>query len=169
LEIILSKIGLIVEKFIKIKEYENCNIELEKIITILNNFYLDFSEIKSTYINFFIKFIYFCLTKLKFDVEFKMRKKLISQFFGYVFDIIQNYEKFEKTLNLPEDFTKLIEIVIIFLKSYGRASIEDIFIVFKMTGVVIKKIQNENSKNISFMQLSMIYFLISFICTMILT
>jgi hypothetical protein len=169
LDRVLSKIILVIEKFLKTKEYEICNIELEKIITILNNFYIDFSEIKITYLDFYIKFIYLCLTKTKFEVEFKIRKKLITQFFGYLFDIIQNYPKYEKVLNLPEDFIKLIEIIIIFLKNFGKASIEDIFIVFKMTGVVIKKINNENSKNISFMQLSLIYFLVSFICPIILS
>jgi hypothetical protein len=113
--------------------------------------------------------MYLCITKTKFDVEFKIRKKLITQFFGYLFDLIQNYQIYEKVLNLPEDFIKLIEIIIIFLKNFGKASIEDIFIVFKMTGVVIKKINNENSKNISFIQLSYVYFLVSFICPIILS
>ena len=37
LDRVLSKIILVIEKFLKTKEYEICNIELEKIITILNN------------------------------------------------------------------------------------------------------------------------------------
>jgi hypothetical protein len=179
LEVVLSKIIFILDKFIKKPNYEIYNIEFEKIISILNNFYLDFSEIKPIYLNFYLKFMYFCLINTKFKVEFKIKKKLISQFYSFIFDIIQNYSKYEKNfnLNLPQDFIKLIEIIIIFFKNFGKLSIEDIFIINKMTRIVIKKINNENInsnmnsdlnsksnlKNVSFMQISMIYFLVNFV------
>jgi hypothetical protein len=170
-------------KFTKNANYEICNIEIEKIMAILNNFYLDFSEIKPIYLNFYIKFMYFCLRNTKFVVEFKIRKTLISQFFSFIYDMIQNYSLYEKFLNIniPEDFIKLIEILIFFLKNFGKINIEDIFIIIKMTRIVIKKINNENpnlnnlnnlnsgTKNISFMQISMIYFLVNFICSLLST
>jgi len=169
LESLLSKIILIIEKFIKMKELDKCNIDVHKITTILNNFYLPFSEIKITYLNFYIKLIFLSLTKTKFDVDFQIRKKFFSQFFEYISDIVQNFKDYEKIINITEDYIKLIEIIIIFLRNFSKSCIEDIYIVFKLSGIVIKKIYNQNNKNINFMQLMMIYVLVAFICPVILS
>ena len=169
LENLLNKIIIIIEKFIRMKELEKCNIDLYKITTILNNFYLPFSEIKTTYLNFYIKLIYHSLTKTKFEVDLPIRKKFFSQFFEYIFDIVQNYKDYEKIINIPDDYIKLIEIVIIFLRNFSKSNIEDIYIVFKLSGIVIKKIFNQNNKNIYFMQLMMIYVLVAFICPVLLS
>lgn len=164
LENLLNKVILIIEKFIKMKELEKQNTDLYKITSILNNFYLPFSEIKTTYLNFYIKLIFLSLTKTKFEVDFMLRKKFFTQFFEYIFDIVNNYKEYEKIINIPDDYIKLIEIIIIFLRNFSKSNIEDIYIVFKLNGLVIKKIFNQNSKNIYFIQLMMIYILIAFIC-----
>ncbi len=169
LENLLSKIILIIEKFFRMKELEKCNIDLYKITSILNNLYLPFSELKTTYLNFYIKLIYLSIIKTKFEIEFPIRKKFFSQFFEYISDIVQNYKDYERLINIPEDYIKLIEIIIIFLKNFSKASIEDIYIVFKLSGIVIKKVYNQNMKNINFMQLMMIYILVAFISPVILS
>lgn len=169
LEYLLNKIILLIEKFIRMKELEKCYIDLHKITSILINFYLPFSEIKTTYLNFYVKLIFLSLTKTKFDVDFPIRKKFFSQFFEYVFDIVQNFKDYEKMINVPEDYIKLIEIIIIFLRNFSKSCIEDIYIVFKLSGIVIKKIYHQNNKNIYFMQLMMVYVLVAFICPVILS
>lgn len=169
LENLLSNIILIIEKFIRMKELEKCNIDLYKITSILNNFYLPFSEIKTTYLNFYIKLIFISLTKTKFEVDLPIRKKFFSQFFEYIFDIVQNFKDYERIINIPDDYIKLIEIIIIFLRNFSKSSIEDIYIVFKLSGIVIKKIFNQNNKNIYFMQLMMVYVLVAFICPVVLS
>jgi len=169
LENILCKIIVIIDKFIKMRELEKCNIDLYKITSILNNFYLPFSEIRTTYLNFYIKLIFLSITKTHFDVDFAIRKKFFSQFFEYIFDIIQNYKDYEKLINIPDDYIKLIEIIIIFLRTFSKSRLEDIYIVFKLSGIVIRKIYNQNCKNIHFMQLVMVYVLVAFICPVILS
>lgn len=168
LESVLFRIIIIIEKFIKMKELEKSNIDLYRITSILNNFYLQFSEIKSTYLNFYIKLIYLSITKTKLEMEFNVRKKFFSQFFEYIFDIVQNYKDYDKVIILPDDYMKLIEIIIIFLRNFSKSNVEDIYVVFKLTGIVIKKVFNQNIKNIFFTQLMMIYVLVAFISPLIL-
>ena len=168
LENILLKIISMLEKFHKMKELEKSYVDIFKISMILNNFYIPFSEIKSTYLNFYSKLIYLSVTKTKCEIDFRARKKFYSQIFEYIFDMIQNFKEYEKSINIPEEYIKLIEIILIFLKNYSKSNVEDIYIVFKLSGIVIKKIHTQNSKNIFFIQLIMVYIMIAFICPVIL-
>jgi hypothetical protein len=141
LEKIYKKLNIFFTKFSNFhSKREKHALERDEVFSVLNNFSISIKLLRTNYIMLFIKFFSFVELNFKLDLEFTHRKKIYVMIFEMFFEIISTYSMYENNHLSNDEFLKLIELVLIVMKNYSKASLEDGYLIYKMTGIVIKKL-----------------------------
>ena len=93
---------------------------------------------------FFIKFFFFVEFNFKLELGFIHRKKLYVILFEMFYELIINLEVYENNNMCLDEFLKLIELLIVVIKTYSKLNLEDGYLIYKMMAMVVKKISIGN-------------------------
>lgn len=179
---VLKKLTLFVNKFSNAVHKSNKTVlDRDEMFHIVQNLSVENDELRLNCIMFFIKFFIFVEYNFTTELDYTHRKRIYFIIFEMFYELIANFANYSSQNLAIEEFMKLIEVLIIMMKNYSKTHFEDAYLIYKLNGIVYKKIAGSakintnisvikshdsiagfNKRSMTCMQLSMSYLLISF-------
>jgi hypothetical protein len=125
---------------------EKSTLERDELFNIIQNFSTNNKVLRQHYIMFFIKFFIFIEFNFKLELEFFHRKKIYVIICEMFYELINNYSTYENPHITIDEMTKLIELLIIVMKTYSKVNLEDGYLIYKMVAMIVKKISSRISE-----------------------
>lgn len=145
---VLKKLILFMNKFSNSAGNKTkTSLDRDELFHIIQNFSLENDEIRLNCIMFFIKLFIFVEYNFVVELEYANRKKIYFLIFEVFYELIANFTNYNNPNITIEEFMKMIEVLIIMMKNYSKMKFEDAHLIYRLTGMVFKKIgSNPNSK-----------------------
>lgn len=127
---------------------EKLTLERDELFNIIQNFSTNNKELRQHYIMFFIKFFIFIEFNFKLELEFFHRKKIYVIICEMFYELINNFSTYENPHITIDEIIKLLELLIIVMKTYSKVNLEDGYLIYKMVAMIVKKISSKiNERN----------------------
>lgn len=142
---IYTKLIIFLNKFSHFHSKEKGTLDRDEFFNIINNFSTNFKNLRPNYVMFFIKFFIFVEYHFKLELEFLHRKKLYINIFEMFYEIIVNFHVYDNYQQNVDEFLKLLELLVIVMKTYSKFNLEDGYLIYKIISMVCKKIMIPSS------------------------
>ncbi len=120
--------------------YDRALFDPDEIFMILFNFSTGVKALRQNYILFYIKFFIFVDMHFKIEFEFIHRKKLFLTIYEMFYELIINSRDYDDIYVTVDEFIKLMEMLLVIVKTYSKGNFEDAYLIYKMNSMVYKKI-----------------------------
>jgi hypothetical protein len=149
LDKMLKKLITFLSKFSNFHLKEKSILDRDEFFHIINNFSPRHQKLRLNYIMFFIKFFIFVEFNFKLELEFIHRKKIYLTITEIFYELIVNFNNYQNSFINIDEYCKLIEVLIIIIKTYSKNNYEDGYLIYKMLALIIKKLNKSenNEKN----------------------
>jgi hypothetical protein len=162
LDMIYQKLFIFFVKYSNFHVKERGSLDQDELFNILTNFSTNFKELRGSYVKFFTQFFIYVEVNYILELEFTLRKKLYVIIYEILYDLVATVDLFNDIKVNIEEFLKLMELVILLVKSRSNSYIEDAYLNYKMLSIVMKKFNLNGELLCNSYQVNLVYMIPTF-------